>query len=196
MIFVRKGHYRGAIFKFCLMIPLSYPDEGPKVHFLSEVFHPLIHPDTGLLDISLQFPTWSSNQHYIVLLLCYIKKIFYKTDMWEMQTQGKTGGGATSVKEAMNPKAQNLSEQPARRAATRGLESSTPSRTLLTFFSLCVCSVCLFPPLFAAQLVEAQRRVPEALRAQRPEIPERREALRCERRREAIDRVLQTETGA
>lgn len=62
------------------------------------MFHPLIHPDTGLLDLTLQFPTWSSNQHYIVLLLCYIKKIFYKTEYWE----GRPG------KEAMNPKAQAL----------------------------------------------------------------------------------------
>ena len=69
-----------------------------RVHSCGQVFHPLIHPDTGLLDISLQFPTWSSNQHYIVLLLCYIKKIFYKTEYW----------AGVSGKDAMNPKAQNL----------------------------------------------------------------------------------------
>ena len=37
VIFVRKGHYRGGVFKFVLLIPTAYPDEGPKVHFLSEV---------------------------------------------------------------------------------------------------------------------------------------------------------------
>jgi ubiquitin-protein ligase len=37
VIFVRKGHYRGGVFKFVLLIPPHYPDEGPKVHFLSEV---------------------------------------------------------------------------------------------------------------------------------------------------------------
>ena len=97
VIFIRKGHYRGGIFKFVLIIPPTYPDDGPKVHFLSEVFHPLIHPETGLLDISIQFPQWSSNQHYIVLLLCYIKKIFYKTEYWEPRVG----------KEALNPKAQS-----------------------------------------------------------------------------------------
>lgn len=40
VIFVRKGHYRGGVFKFVLLIPTLYPDEGPKVHFLSEVRWP------------------------------------------------------------------------------------------------------------------------------------------------------------
>jgi len=98
VIFLRKGHYRGAVFKFVILIPMKYPDEAPTVHFLSEVFHPLIHPATGLLDLSPQFPRWNSTQHYIVLVLCYIKKIFYKTELWE----------ARPGKEAMNAQAQKL----------------------------------------------------------------------------------------
>jgi ubiquitin-protein ligase len=108
VIFLRKGHYRGGIFKFVILIPQAYPDEGPKVHFLSEVFHPLIHPDTGLLDLSWQFPVWSSNQHYIVLLLCYIKKIFYKTEYWEGRPPGSGASPKDAPASAMNPKAQSL----------------------------------------------------------------------------------------
>lgn len=40
VLFIRKGLYRGGIFKFVIIIPTAYPDEGPKVHFLSEVSAP------------------------------------------------------------------------------------------------------------------------------------------------------------
>jgi len=82
VIIVRKGVYRKAIFKFLIDIPNSYPEQAPKIFFSQEVFHPLIRPDTGELDISVQFPVWQPNQHYIVLLLGYIKKCFYKTDFF------------------------------------------------------------------------------------------------------------------
>lgn len=45
-----------------------------------QVFNPLINPRTGELDLSIQFATWNPNQHYIVLLLAYVKKIFYKVN--------------------------------------------------------------------------------------------------------------------
>jgi len=83
VIFLRKGLYKNGIFKFFLKIPESYPDNGPKVVFLSQVFHPLIDPSTGELDLSIQFPKWTPNKDYIVLLLAYIKKIFYNTSFWE-----------------------------------------------------------------------------------------------------------------
>jgi len=83
VIFLRKGLYKNGIFKFFLKIPESYPDNGPRVVFISQVFHPLIDSSSGELDISIQFPKWTPNRDYIVLLLAYIKKIFYNTSYWE-----------------------------------------------------------------------------------------------------------------
>jgi len=83
VIFLRKGLYKNGIFKFFLKIPESYPDNGPKVLFISQVFHPLIDASSGELDLSIQFPKWTPNKDYIVLLLAYIKKIFYNTSFWE-----------------------------------------------------------------------------------------------------------------
>lgn len=82
VIFLRKSYYRNGVFKFVISIPESYPEEGPRVFFVSKVFNPMISPDSGELDLSAQFPIWNPNQHYIVLVLAYIKKIFYKYEYW------------------------------------------------------------------------------------------------------------------
>jgi len=96
VIFLRKGLYKNGIFKFFLKIPESYPENGPKVVFVSQVFHPLIDPSTGDLDLSIQFPKWTPNKDFIVLLLAFIKKIFYNTSFWEARPGIR----------AFNPKAQ------------------------------------------------------------------------------------------
>eukprot|EP00455_Lapot_gusevi_P016283 TRINITY_DN1836_c0_g1_i14.p1 TRINITY_DN1836_c0_g1~~TRINITY_DN1836_c0_g1_i14.p1 ORF type:complete len:261 (-),score=16.09 TRINITY_DN1836_c0_g1_i14:177-959(-) len=83
IIFLRAGQYKNGIFKFFLQIPESYPEEGPRVFFTTPVFHPLIHPKTGELDLSIQFPTWQRNKHYLATAVAYVKRVFYKADMWE-----------------------------------------------------------------------------------------------------------------
>lgn len=72
------------------------------------MFHPLIHPDTGLLDLTPQFPVWRANQHYLVLLLAYIKRIFYNTSMWETRPSTSTSPSSSSSCDVMNPKAHSL----------------------------------------------------------------------------------------
>ena len=52
-IFVRQGHYKNGIFKFVIIYPSSYPNEKPRVLFLSKVYHALVHPQTGEVDLSV-----------------------------------------------------------------------------------------------------------------------------------------------
>ena len=82
VIFVRQGLYQSGIFKFCVVIPQTYPDSDcPKIVFDRAPFHPLIDPNTGELDVQRAFPTWKRNVNHIWNVLLYIRRIFYKIDI-------------------------------------------------------------------------------------------------------------------
>ncbi|KAF9583119.1 hypothetical protein BGW38_010205 [Lunasporangiospora selenospora] len=70
-------YYRDAVFKFKLMIPPEYPDRRPTVHFLSDMFHPLID-EYGQLVLQYQFPQWRPHRDYLFHVLHYIKAVFKK----------------------------------------------------------------------------------------------------------------------
>ncbi|KAF9910125.1 hypothetical protein EC991_007257 [Linnemannia zychae] len=76
-LFVHKGYYRNAVFKFQLTIPVDYPDSRPTVHFLSDMWHPLID-DRGQLALQYQFPQWRPHRDYLFHVLHFIKAIFKK----------------------------------------------------------------------------------------------------------------------
>lgn len=105
VIFLRKGPYRKAIFKFTIHIPPSYPNEAPKILFLphssqhsnnnndssssqqsqmQHIYHPLIDPVSGELDLSISFSEWRTESHHLALVLIYIKRVFYKSDYWRV----------------------------------------------------------------------------------------------------------------
>lgn len=65
------------------MIPNDYPFSNcPKVIFFPIPYHPLIDPNTGELDTLNAFPEWRSSQNKLYELVLYIKRIFYKTDIY------------------------------------------------------------------------------------------------------------------
>ena len=53
MIFIRQGYYKNAILKFVINYPEEYPDVAPVLNFISPVYHALVNPLTGELDISV-----------------------------------------------------------------------------------------------------------------------------------------------
>ena len=57
LVFIRGGEYQGAVFKFRLEIPNDYPYSSPNLFFISHVFHPLVCPETGQLNILPQYPS-------------------------------------------------------------------------------------------------------------------------------------------
>ncbi|KAL1962555.1 hypothetical protein VTN77DRAFT_9430 [Rasamsonia byssochlamydoides] len=57
VLFVRSGPYAGAILRFHIRFPPSYPDLPPLVTFTTDIFHPLIVPLT-----TYTFTTGSSNE--------------------------------------------------------------------------------------------------------------------------------------
>merc|ERR1711948_197465 len=68
-LFVRQGLYRGGVFKFTLQLPEEYPDEPPKLFFVSDVFHPMVESATGRVDIGGVFPEWRPGRDYASFVL-------------------------------------------------------------------------------------------------------------------------------
>lgn len=83
LIFIRGGEYQGGIFKFRIDIPHDYPYSCPELYFISHVFHPLVSPETGKLNLSPKFPVWTPKKDFIFLILSYMKFVFHNKDYWE-----------------------------------------------------------------------------------------------------------------
>ncbi|MEE6500023.1 hypothetical protein FKM82_003668 [Ascaphus truei] len=59
VIFIRHGLYQDGVFKFTVYIPDNYPDgECPRLVFDIPVFHPLVDPVSGELDVKRAFAKW------------------------------------------------------------------------------------------------------------------------------------------
>jgi len=80
VIFVHQGYYRKGIFKFVIDLPRNYPNERPQVTFLTPVYHPYVRGN-GQLDLSLAFPSWIPKKHFVIHVLQFMKKMFYKIDV-------------------------------------------------------------------------------------------------------------------
>ncbi|XP_067946336.1 AKT-interacting protein-like isoform X2 [Watersipora subatra] len=92
-MFIRQGLYQGGVYRFQLFVPDTYPDAGcPLLIFDPPIFHPLIDPATGRLDVQRAFPKWKRHVNHLWQVLMYAKRSFYKID----------------VKDPLNPEAAKL----------------------------------------------------------------------------------------
>ncbi|XP_069072429.1 AKT-interacting protein isoform X2 [Pleurodeles waltl] len=81
VIFIRHGLYQDGVFKFTVYIPDNYPDgECPRLVFDIPVFHPLVDPVSGELDVKRAFTKWRRNHNHIWQVLMYARRVFYKID--------------------------------------------------------------------------------------------------------------------
>eukprot|EP01111_Echinosteliopsis_oligospora_P007680 TRINITY_DN22945_c0_g1_i1.p1 TRINITY_DN22945_c0_g1~~TRINITY_DN22945_c0_g1_i1.p1 ORF type:complete len:273 (-),score=84.40 TRINITY_DN22945_c0_g1_i1:80-898(-) len=82
VIFLRSGYYASAVFRFKITFPPSYPETPPTLSFTTPIYHPLISPDDGSVDISREFPNWQPSSHSAAAVLAFIKRIFYQLDKY------------------------------------------------------------------------------------------------------------------
>ncbi|KAJ3329593.1 hypothetical protein HDU76_007575 [Blyttiomyces sp. JEL0837] len=75
VLFIHRGYYKEGVFKFRVHIPDGYPDEGPSVSFVTDMFHPLIDRD-GNFSLRQQFPVWRPQKDFLCHVLHYIKNSF------------------------------------------------------------------------------------------------------------------------
>uniref|UniRef100_A0ABI7VWM2 UBC core domain-containing protein n=1 Tax=Felis catus TaxID=9685 RepID=A0ABI7VWM2_FELCA len=81
VIFIRHGLYQDGVFKFTVYIPDNYPDgDCPHLVFDIPVFHPLVDPTSGELDVKRAFAKWRRNHNHIWQVLMYARRVFYKID--------------------------------------------------------------------------------------------------------------------
>ncbi|XP_077982260.1 AKT-interacting protein-like isoform X3 [Glandiceps talaboti] len=81
VLFIRQGLYQEGIFKFTLSIPENYPDgDCPRLIFDPPIFHPIVDPVSGELDVKRTFTKWKRNVNHIWQVLLYARRIFYKID--------------------------------------------------------------------------------------------------------------------
>jgi len=81
VLFIRQGYYQEGVFRFTVKIPQQFPDgDCPRVILDSPVFHPLVHPESGELDVRRGFQKWKRNSHHLWHVLLYLRKAFYKID--------------------------------------------------------------------------------------------------------------------
>ncbi|XP_073845645.1 ubiquitin E2 variant domain-containing protein pendolino isoform X1 [Musca autumnalis] len=130
VIFVRQGIYEEGIFRFNISLPDKFPDDKtvPTVIFQNEMYHPLICPFTGTLDLSQAFPLWRCGEDHIWQLLKYLQAIFIdpveclrtptsSTTKWpnseaaELLMQNRAGFIA-KVKECIDSNKEHLYDEP------------------------------------------------------------------------------------
>ena len=116
VIFIRQGLYQSGIFKFCVVIPQTYPDgDCPKIVFEHAPFHPLVDPKSGELDVQRAFPQWKRNVNHIWNVLLYTRRVFYKIE----------------IQSPLNPEAAVLYESELTRFKNNVMKSIDKNRTHL-----------------------------------------------------------------
>ncbi|KAI0254736.1 UBC-like protein [Lactifluus subvellereus] len=78
VLFIHQGYYTDSILKFRLIFPHNYPERPPTVHFVTDVFHPLISHQDGTFNLAPKFNPWRPNEHHVYDILYYIKASFKK----------------------------------------------------------------------------------------------------------------------
>ncbi|KAJ7591066.1 ubiquitin-conjugating enzyme/RWD-like protein [Mycena floridula] len=78
VFFVHQGYYADAVLKFRLSFPANYPEQPPVVHFVNDVFHPLISPESGLFNLAPRFRPWRPKEHHAFDVLHWLKAAFKK----------------------------------------------------------------------------------------------------------------------
>ncbi|KAH9049735.1 UBC-like protein [Lactarius hengduanensis] len=78
VLFIHQGYYTDSILKFRLTFPHNYPDRPPTVHFVTDVFHPLISQQDGTFNLAPNFNPWRPKEHHVYDILYYIKASFKK----------------------------------------------------------------------------------------------------------------------
>ncbi|KAF8559129.1 UBC-like protein [Imleria badia] len=76
VLFVHKGNYAGSVFKFVMTFPDDYPDRPPTVRFVTDVFHPLVATQTGMLNLTARFRPWRPKEHHVHDILYFVKTAF------------------------------------------------------------------------------------------------------------------------
>ena len=83
---VKQGIYNSAVVKFKIEFPPSYPKKMPEVRFQSKIYHPLVNWETGRLNLSYEFKSWTFGKSWVINVLLFIKKMFHLEDCYNLRS--------------------------------------------------------------------------------------------------------------
>merc|ERR1712224_949166 len=96
VVFVQQGFYRNGVFRFKIIFPEDYPESPPTVHFLSEMFHALVAPGEGRVDMeALCGGPWQPGWNCAAYVLPRLKRMLHRREFF-------------APAEPLNPKAKEL----------------------------------------------------------------------------------------
>jgi len=101
IIFVRAGPYRNGKFWFFICFPEDYPKSWPRVQFHTTIYHPLINPQDGTLDIKFLQNMSKPEKPFTsiaMLIVTFIKQIFYCEEYWKVINSFNPKAGKTYLK--------------------------------------------------------------------------------------------------
>ncbi|KAH6596930.1 hypothetical protein BASA61_003311 [Batrachochytrium salamandrivorans] len=75
VIFVDEGVFQDGVFRFVVDAGEMYPTTLPTLRFTTTLFHPLVDPFTGELDLRSMFPDGACLPMSMVLILRYMKQV-------------------------------------------------------------------------------------------------------------------------
>ncbi|KAF9895572.1 hypothetical protein BX616_009374, partial [Lobosporangium transversale] len=135
-LFIHKGYYRNAVFKFQMVIPADYPNRRPVVQFLSDMWHPLVDQQ-GFLALQYQFPQWRPHRDYLFHVLHFVKAIFKKCFLDTIQEKQALNKEAFRIYRQENKIFGKLAQQRAQLSITdSSLYDNFPANNPIKFTSL------------------------------------------------------------
>jgi ubiquitin-protein ligase len=76
-----------------------YPDERPRLLFLTPVFHPLVDPKTFEMDLTQMFPEWHAETCYVWQILKFLKAMLLKIEIEPMHYSNSAVPNPTALTE-------------------------------------------------------------------------------------------------
>ncbi len=102
VIFVKAGPYKHGKFYFFICFPEDYPKSWPRVQFHSLVYHPLINPQDGSLDLKMLTTAAKTEKPFESLAMktiAFIKQIFYCEEYWKVLSSHNVQAGQMYIKD-------------------------------------------------------------------------------------------------
>merc|ERR1712190_620477 len=70
----------GGVFKFELKLPDDYPETPPALTMLCDLYHPMVDPSTGRVDIGAIFPEWRPGRDYASFVLPHLHRALIRRE--------------------------------------------------------------------------------------------------------------------
>ena len=83
----------GAVFKFRMNFPLNYPTEHPTIEFITPVYHPLVNPETGDLDLRGVYNYGERKTVKSIHILKFVKNIFLSNTHMKQEASSNPEAG-------------------------------------------------------------------------------------------------------